>query len=436
MKILATSDIHIGRRPTGIAANQGRNHSAADSWQSIVATAIDEKVNALLLAGDIVDQSNKYYEAVSPLQTGLQTLSEAGIKTYAVVGNHDSGILENLAADSNINLNILGVNGKWETVHLKDEAGTTLQIVGWSFPHSQVEESPLPDFPSSSLSSGKPAIAIIHCDLDNPASSYCPVKLAGLNAAPVDVWLTGHVHKPELKKANPAPLIINLGNPQGLDPGPGETGLHGPWLLEYSEGRWHHRFIPSASLVYDEIDIELTGVNNENELQQTLVDHLRQAIKQLREQGSSALSTLILRLNLTGNTDLNEEVLNNQCRAISTDPPSLDNVQIIINTWQNLTKAAPDLQALANEESILGNIAALILELEGQRESAPSTDQLINEGEKKMQEITLHPTFSILSQATETASEHDNGRDLDSRALILECAHRLLRKLLEQKQVS
>ncbi|MFW5997054.1 MAG: metallophosphoesterase family protein, partial [Lentisphaeria bacterium] len=429
MKILATSDIHIGRRPTGLPADLAREYSAANTWQDIVERAKSEKVEAVIIAGDVVDESNKYYEALSALQSGLEALAETGIKTYAVVGNHDAGVLENLAADSNIALHILGRGGKWEKETLEDKAGNTIQLVGWSFPQAQVNNSPIADLANTEILSDKAALGIIHCDIDNQQSQYCPVTLAELTDTPLDIWLTGHIHKPELKNTRKSPWVINLGTPQGLDPGPGESGSHGPWFLEYSKGRWNKRFIPSARLVYKETELDLTGVSSEEALQQRLTEGVREAIGELRQQDDTNLETLVLRLIFIGNTGISEGIINRECHNLSETPFTLDGVQIIVNAWRNSTMPSPDLKELAKEDSILGSIANLILELQGEREQSASTQTLIKETESEIDNIARHRTFSLLK--TDEGSEVDEAAPSPAAAetVSLDCARRLLSHL-------
>jgi DNA repair exonuclease SbcCD nuclease subunit len=52
MKILACSDIHLGR----ICGVEGDDLTGSSAWEAVVETAIAQQVDALVLAGDIVDK--------------------------------------------------------------------------------------------------------------------------------------------------------------------------------------------------------------------------------------------------------------------------------------------------------------------------------------------------------------------------------------------
>ena len=63
----------------------------------MVELAISEGVHAVLLAGDVIDQSNRIFESQGPLKRGVEQLAQAGVVTIAVAGNHDAKVLPQLA---------------------------------------------------------------------------------------------------------------------------------------------------------------------------------------------------------------------------------------------------------------------------------------------------------------------------------------------------
>ena len=103
MRILACSDIHLGR----ICAVEGGDLSGSSAWEAVVETAIAQEVDALVLAGDIVDNDNFWFEAYGPLLRGFERLNAARIAIIAVAGNHDSSISPKLIKEKPY-VNILG----------------------------------------------------------------------------------------------------------------------------------------------------------------------------------------------------------------------------------------------------------------------------------------------------------------------------------------
>ena len=86
MKFLHTSDLHIGKKifETSLLEDQ------RCMLQQIFQTAVEEGVDALVIAGDIYDRSVPATEAVSLLDEFLTGLSEKKIPVIMISGNHDS----------------------------------------------------------------------------------------------------------------------------------------------------------------------------------------------------------------------------------------------------------------------------------------------------------------------------------------------------------
>ena len=114
IKILATGDLHLGKRSSGIPENPEES-STKFTWNRIVDWSIKNEIDLLLLTGDIIDQDNRYYEAIGPLQAGFEKLNQANITVYMIAGNHDFDVLpEIVRPDRYNNVYLLGFNGKWE----------------------------------------------------------------------------------------------------------------------------------------------------------------------------------------------------------------------------------------------------------------------------------------------------------------------------------
>jgi DNA repair protein SbcD/Mre11 len=60
MRLLCTADLHLGRRASALPPGAGEACRAARVWGDLVRLACDEGVDALLLAGDLVDRDEGY----------------------------------------------------------------------------------------------------------------------------------------------------------------------------------------------------------------------------------------------------------------------------------------------------------------------------------------------------------------------------------------
>src|SRR5690606_1898120 len=153
-----------------------------------------------------LEDEHDYFEAYGDLRSGVEELVAAGITVLAVSGNHDVEVLPRLAR-AVPRLVLLGEGGRWES-HTLDDGETTANVVGWSFPTSSVPTSPLAAL-AATLADLPPmtTIGLLHCDRDQSVSNYAPVTSVELAAAGVDLWLLGHVHRPDsglLAAATPA----------------------------------------------------------------------------------------------------------------------------------------------------------------------------------------------------------------------------------------
>ena len=86
MKFLHTSDLHIGLRLCEVSLND----VIEDALAGIAGIAEGERVDAVIVAGDLYDRSNPSPDAVAILDRFVTRLAAAGIRVLAVSGNHDS----------------------------------------------------------------------------------------------------------------------------------------------------------------------------------------------------------------------------------------------------------------------------------------------------------------------------------------------------------
>lgn len=88
MKILHTSDLHIGK----YIGTYDLKEDTEYVLNQVVDTAIREKVEVVLISGDIFDRPNPSEEAIKMYVSFLKGLLDKNIKVIAISGNHDSGI--------------------------------------------------------------------------------------------------------------------------------------------------------------------------------------------------------------------------------------------------------------------------------------------------------------------------------------------------------
>jgi predicted phosphodiesterase len=360
MKMLAVADLHLGRAPSRLPdglSERARDLGPAGAWQRIVDAAIDAHVDALVLAGDVVEEEHDYFEAYRELATTIGCLLKADVRVLAVVGNHDVQVLPRLA-DQIAGFQLLGRGGNWQRTTL--EAGSErVTLHGWSFPQRVIRTSPLTDH-RFKCGPG-PNLGLLHCDRDQSGSAYAPVTTAEINAAGLDGWLLGHIHAPDdLNAELPAGY---LGSATGVDPG--EPGDRGPWLVMIEGGRivaleqW-----VLAPLRWERLSVDLTGIDFPEDAR----DRLLEAVSRL-DRTLSARPTppeaVGLRVTFTGRTNLRravESVLANE--DLDTLYAGSGDIHYFVERHRYVTRPELDIDTLANRADPPGLLARQLQLLE------------------------------------------------------------------------
>lgn len=380
MKILATADLHIGRRCSKLPEAIAREHSPVKMWQEIIDFAIEERVAALLIAGDIVDQDRGFYEALDTIEKGIKRLDTAGIRCIAVAGNHDVEVLKRLQRTLETdNFAVLGQGGRWERTPLPDpHSDLQVDIWGWSFPRSQVTTNPMPQLTPDMVEPSRPAIGMLHCDRDGGSESvYCPVPSGDFARSGIGTWVLGHIHKPDsCDSVRNEPRHFYAGSPQPLDPG--EPGPHGPWMIDIGhDGKTTVTHIPLATVRYETVTVALddegTGLTATDDLHAAVVDAVRTVARRIVADQPS-LQHLCCRVRIAGRTPLGEEQLRDDWRRTFANDAEAESFAVDTVTAYIEPNAAfdirphLDLEALANHSTPLGEAASFYLQLTGARE--------------------------------------------------------------------
>lgn len=376
MKLLLTGDIHLGRSSTRISVNGDTTDlRAVSAWRRIVETAFREKVDAVCLSGDIVDQDNRFLESIGPLESEISRLTASGIHVLAVAGNHDFQVLPRVAEHVNSEyFHFLGQGGKWERVTVSDQSGNAVHVDGWSFPQRYVNESPLDSY---NLPADRtiPTIGLVHGDLHDAKSPYGFLNINKLRSLDVSGWLLGHIHKPELDCSAGASWVLYPGSPQALSPA--EQGVHGAWLTE-TEGNGLKVPVQAAisSVRYEELDIDMTGISSREAAESRFFECIRQAAQELHDTGHGHCAVLSLRIRLTG-----ESALAHEMEAIATRVREDLTVQhagltVQVEKIRNATTAAINLEEHAGTHTAPGALVDILRELDEEKPSGRAHDLL------------------------------------------------------------
>jgi DNA repair exonuclease SbcCD nuclease subunit len=393
MKLLAVGDMHLGRRPARLPEElfaEADALSPAGAWRRLVERAIEANVDAVVMAGDVVEREEDFYEAYRGLRQGVEKLADAGVRVLGVAGNHDVHVLPRLA-EQLAGFELIGRAGQWQQCQLQAR-GETLTLHGWSFNERQVHRSPLAGWRPQP--GPGPNLGLLHCDLDAAGSSYAPVTSAELQNAGLDAWLLGHIHKPH--PLSPERPVGYLGSVSGLDPG--EPGDHGPWCLTMEDGeiRALEQWV-LAPLRWEGLDLNIGGLSNAGDGQTQLLESVRE-----RDETLSALAqpprAVGLRVRLAGRSNLGsatETLLRQSAQNILHTGAA--GTRYFLERCIAESRPAVSLKTLARQSDPPGLLARrLLLLAEADSEAARN---LIREARERLESQRRQPRWQALETA-------------------------------------
>lgn len=418
------------------------------AWDGLVDCALAERVDAVLLAGDVVDQDNRYFEAYGPLGRGVARLKEAGIAVVAVAGNHDHHTLHEVAAQvGQGHLKVLGRGGRWERWTLRDAAGVArLHVDGWSFPASRHPDDPTTGYDLPDPDDGVPVVGLLHADLDSTETRYAPVPTASLARVQVSAWALGHVHRPALRQAPGRAPILYPGSLLALDPA--ETGQHGATLLELWPDRAPaFRPIPLSRVRYERVHVDVEGVADGDALRGRVAAALSRRLDEVVDEGVGPLEVVSCRVRLTGRSSLGPRIaaLDEAIRAL--DLSDRQGVRLVVERVDADIRPALDLEDLARGSDAPALLARLILASDGVLDDDPDgrpadAPELMARAERAAGAVAGRPHFAGLEPpGSDDAGSDDAGIDADEAATgpptavaLRRQAVRLLDELMRRKE--
>lgn len=214
-RFVHTADIHLDSplrslalRDPAIAALIGDATRAA--FSGLVDLCLEERVDALLIAGDLYDSGQTSMKTARFLARELSRLHAADIRTFLIRGNHDaaSRITRELVLPPSVTL-FDGRGGVREI----DAGGLAVAIHGISFAQPHAPESLVPKFKAPVP--GAFNIGMLHTSLAGAPGHdvYAPASIAELEAVGFDYWALGHIHVRSEWRGRAT--IVMPGMPQG-----------------------------------------------------------------------------------------------------------------------------------------------------------------------------------------------------------------------------
>jgi DNA repair exonuclease SbcCD nuclease subunit len=265
------------------------------SFLNIVDLAIQERVDAVIIAGDVFDGEDKSLHAQFKFRNGLQRLSDQGIPSFIAHGNHDP-------------LNSWSRTLKWpegvtvfpgdcvQSVPVVKGGQTVAHVYGTSFPERDMFDNLTQRFERQQDSGF--AVAVLHANVGGHPDHdpYAPCAVDDLVARGMDYWALGHIHLREvLRKSHPA--IVYCGNSQGRHFK--ESGSKGCCLVTLNEGAVPNiQFLATDTIRFVESAVDVSACASLDAVVETIVRQCKTLL--IQAEGRS----LVVRQTLIGRTDI------------------------------------------------------------------------------------------------------------------------------------
>jgi len=402
-KFIHCSDLHIdspfkGFSSVGNSLVEVLRKSTCQAFQNIVELASKEKVEAVLIAGDIYDGAEKSLEAQLKFRHGLQKLSDKGIDTFIVHGNHDP--LDSWSASLEWPERVHIFSGtQMECLPVERNGVVKAYVHGISYPKRDVTENL-----SKKFSRGNDegfAIGLLHSNVGHQSGhdNYAPCSMDDLIAAKMDYWALGHIHRfCVLRESNPA--VVYSGNSQARHMR--ESGEKGCCLVTLNKNTVPLiQFTPVDAVRYIQGEVDLSGTITLEEVIHVVRSKCEYFADQTKER------EVFIDLSLNGRTQVHSELQRGD---------SLQGLQGEIRTyfqgrtpsiWLNLkldTAGIYDVESLREGKDFIADLVNLF-DVEGKRESFEDLKEVLKpafetwQGKKYLCDLSDEEIKGFLAQA-------------------------------------
>lgn len=381
MKFLHAADIHLDSPLLGLERYEGApveliRGATRRALENLVALALREHVDVVVIAGDLYDGSWRDFSTGMFFVRQMAKLRDAGIRVYLIAGNHDAASMmtKKLRLPTNPEGDDLMLSHEQpETRHIADLG---LAIHGRSFANAAELKNMVPDYPVPVPHSFN--LGLLHTSLNgsDDHDTYAPCTPADLRAKGYDYWALGHIHKRSLVSEEPtsstiAPALYS-GNIQGRHIR--EPGSRGCLIVTVDENR-------RTAITFHPLDVfrwELCSVScTDAEDTEEVLGRVRTAVRRtLQQHGDLPLG---VRIFLEGSTRAHQELCSRR-EATMAEIRTLGTIESDGKVWVEQVKfhtSYPRTQHLSLEDH--GPLAELVRYLDDLPENAIAIQQLADE---------------------------------------------------------
>lgn len=283
LKIIHAADLHLDSAFAALNNEQARERRAHQRAlvQKIVEIGNEEQVDIILLAGDLFDGQNAYYETAEALRSAF---AKSRAKIFISPGNHDAYVRNSPYRSVKFSDNVhLFTSEEIERVALPE---LSCVVYGAGFTTPACEKSLLEGF---SANDDAIKLMVLHGEITNSPSKYNPITTEQIANSNLNYLALGHVHATEgiLRAGNTSYAYAGAPEGRGFD----ETGDKGIYIGTISDDSINLEFRKISPYLYTECIINANENKTENYLQG---DHAHEVCRLIIEGISEGIDVVAL----------------------------------------------------------------------------------------------------------------------------------------------
>ena len=300
-RFVHAADLHLDSPFKGIRSEapahvaQLLSNATFDAYQNIIDLCLQERVDALLVAGDIYDGADRSLRAQRAFIDGLRSLDAAGIRSFVCHGNHDP--LDGWEARLSYPAGCHRFGAEFSAAPVFPDEPDRAQVYGISYPTRDVYENLVQRL--GKVQNPAFTIGLLHANVggNTDHALYSACSLDDLVQSGVDYWALGHVHTRQILRER-TPTVVYPGNSQGRHPN--EAGARGVYLVEVDpNGNVSLDFRATDTVRWERAVVDISVLETE----QDLLDEVHDAVQGLLDRSDGR--SVVARITLTGRGELN-----------------------------------------------------------------------------------------------------------------------------------
>lgn len=352
MRFAHCADIHLDSPLRGLERYEGApvekiRNAPREAFTSLVEACIREKVDFLLIAGDLYDGDWKDFGTGLYFIAEMRRLHQAEIPVFLLFGNHDavSQITRNLRHLPD-NVRIFP-HAEAATFSL-DDLGVAVH--GQSFAKRDVTTNLAAAYPAAVP--GLFNIGVLHTALTGREGheNYAPCTVEQLAGHGYDYWALGHVHRREIVRERP--WIVFPGNLQGRKINePGEKGFSIITVENGDVAAVDHQ--PVDVVRWNRVEVDAGGAGTQVEILDRVQEEVKKAADQIDGRFLAARVRVSGRCAIHSSLVADPEAWRNEIRAAALAAAGDD---VWIEAIETETEPAVDLSAARTRDDAVGEL--------------------------------------------------------------------------------